>query len=153
MPALDTLFTTVEKYDKINIQYLSVRSYSFCLLDVPDPLFFRSKSLPKADNRHLNPQFSKIGKVMRHIAVLAEDKVPRDEEFKFRDRAKALVDKWHQILNANKPNGTESGGANGMAKSDGGDKEEGVTAGTAALDLNGKPDDGTFTYLLFRLIY
>ncbi|KAG8214098.1 hypothetical protein J3R82DRAFT_10856 [Butyriboletus roseoflavus] len=52
--------------------------------------------------------FSKIGKVMRHIAALTPDKVPRDEEFKFRARAKALVDKWHAILGANKP--SENGG-------------------------------------------
>lgn len=45
---------------------------------------------------------------MRHIAALTPDKVPRDEEFKFRARAKALVDKWHAILGANKPN--ENGG-------------------------------------------
>ncbi|KAG9316800.1 hypothetical protein JVU11DRAFT_2865 [Chiua virens] len=51
--------------------------------------------------------FSKIGKVMRHIAALTPDKVPRDEEYKFRTRAKALVDKWHAILGANKP--TENG--------------------------------------------
>ncbi|KAF8134461.1 hypothetical protein EV363DRAFT_1562127 [Boletus edulis] len=52
--------------------------------------------------------FSKIGKVMRHIAALQPDRVPRDELFKFRARAKALVDKWHAILGANKP--TENGG-------------------------------------------
>jgi len=86
MPALDSLFTSVENYDRINIQYLS---------------------------------FSKIGKVMRHIAVLSEDKVPRDAEFKFRERAKALVDKWHQILNANKSNGAEAVTTNGAAKGDG----------------------------------
>lgn len=45
---------------------------------------------------------------MRHIAALTPDKVPRDEEFKFRGRAKALVDKWHAILGANKP--SENGG-------------------------------------------
>lgn len=45
---------------------------------------------------------------MRHIAALTPDKVPRDEEFKFRARAKALVDKWHAILGANKP--SENGG-------------------------------------------
>lgn len=47
---------------------------------------------------------------MRHIAALTPDKVPRDEEFKFRARAKALVDKWHAILGANKPseNGVET---------------------------------------------
>ncbi|KAF9241853.1 hypothetical protein BU15DRAFT_44615 [Melanogaster broomeanus] len=52
--------------------------------------------------------FSKIGKVMRHIAALPVEKVPRDDEFKFRVRAKALVDKWHAILGANKP--AENGG-------------------------------------------
>ena len=43
---------------------------------------------------------------MRHIAALPEDKVPRDSEFKFRERSDVLVKKWHQILNATK-------GANG----------------------------------------
>jgi len=38
------------------------------------------------------------------------DKVPRDDEFHFRSRAKALVDKWHVILTANKEAGS---GANG----------------------------------------
>ncbi|KAJ7085161.1 hypothetical protein B0H15DRAFT_931873 [Mycena belliarum] len=69
MPDIDTLFTAVEGYQDMNIDYLT---------------------------------FSKIGKVMRHIHLLEANKVPRDEEFKFRERAKALVDKWHQILNANK---------------------------------------------------
>ncbi|KAJ7847319.1 hypothetical protein B0H14DRAFT_918706 [Mycena olivaceomarginata] len=41
--------------------------------------------------------FSKIDKVMRYIYVLEPHKVPRDDEFKFRDRAKVLVDKWRQI--------------------------------------------------------
>lgn len=45
---------------------------------------------------------------MRHIAALTPDKVPRDDQFKFRARAKALVDKWHAILGANKP--SENGG-------------------------------------------
>jgi hypothetical protein len=58
---------------------------------------------------------------MRHIALLPEDKVPRDAEFKFRERAKALVDKWCQLLNVNKCNSVEavttSGGeGNGMEK-------------------------------------
>lgn len=29
-------------------------------------------------------------------------KIPRDDEFKFRDRANVLVDKWHGLVNANK---------------------------------------------------
>ncbi|KAJ6580390.1 hypothetical protein DFH09DRAFT_1145909 [Mycena vulgaris] len=44
--------------------------------------------------------FSKIGKVMRHIQLLDEKKVPRDDEFDFRLRAKVLLDQWHQLLTA-----------------------------------------------------
>jgi hypothetical protein len=55
-------------------------------------------------------QYSKIGKVMRHIHLQPSDKIPRDDEFHFRSRAKALVDKWHVILSANKDAGQ---GANG----------------------------------------
>ncbi|KAJ7691545.1 hypothetical protein B0H17DRAFT_1062897 [Mycena rosella] len=71
MPTVNTLFTTVEGYQNMTIDYLT---------------------------------FSKIGKVMRHIHLLELGKVPRDDEYNFRDRAKALVDKWHDddILNANK---------------------------------------------------
>ncbi|KAF8552778.1 kinase-like protein [Imleria badia] len=53
--------------------------------------------------------FSKIGKVMRHIVALTPDKVPLDEQFKFRARARALIDKWHTLLDTNEPseNGLE----------------------------------------------
>lgn len=79
---------------------------------------------------------------MRHIAALGEDKVPRDAEFRFRDRAKALVEKWHLVLNANKPTDSEGGiGANGTTKNEAGDKDDGVTKGTAAINLNGKTED------------
>ncbi|KAJ7082124.1 hypothetical protein C8R44DRAFT_823154 [Mycena epipterygia] len=99
MPAVDALFTTVEGYQNMNIDYLT---------------------------------FSKIGKVMRHIHLLDAHKVPRDEEFNFRERAKALVDKWHQILNANKaPEGGDSAA---------------VTEGTARMDLNGAAE-GDLTVL------
>lgn len=37
-------------------------------------------------------QYSKIGKVMRHLH--RAEKVPGDEQYHFRARAKALVDKW-----------------------------------------------------------
>ena len=47
---------------------------------------------------------SKIGKVMRHIQN--KENIPRDEEFKFRDRARALVEKWQQQIPASKANGT-----------------------------------------------
>jgi hypothetical protein len=44
---------------------------------------------------------------MNHISLLPEEKVPRDAEFKFRDRANALVDQWRQLLYANRPNDAE----------------------------------------------
>ena len=104
MVTYDELFSTVESYDKINIQYL---------------------------------QFSKIGKVMRHITVLTDDKVPRDDEFKFRERAKALVDQWHQVLNANKSNGLGVGTNGKMGKED----DAAVVKGAAAIDLNGQSNE------------
>ncbi|KAF8814822.1 Tudor/PWWP/MBT [Phlegmacium glaucopus] len=90
-------------------------------------------------------QHSKIGKVMRHIAALDDGKIPRDDEFKFRTRAKDLVDKWHQILNANKPpNGSPTTSTAGQTNGKS-DKEQTklkdedeVTQGTKNLDLNGK---------------
>ncbi|KAJ7627014.1 hypothetical protein FB45DRAFT_920497 [Roridomyces roridus] len=101
MPAVDALFTLVESYQNMNIDYLT---------------------------------FSKIGKVMRHIHLLEPHKVPRDGEFKFRDRAKALVDKWHQILNANKvPEGGDAAAAPADAEAE--DEEA-----AAAADVNGEGD-------------
>ncbi|CAA7270282.1 unnamed protein product [Cyclocybe aegerita] len=38
---------------------------------------------------------SKMNKVLRHIAALPGDKVPRDAEFRFRARSRALTEKWH----------------------------------------------------------
>ncbi|KAH9859001.1 hypothetical protein C2E23DRAFT_717222 [Lenzites betulinus] len=104
MPALDQLFTTVETYEHMTIEYLT---------------------------------FSKIGKVMRHIHALGTDKVPRDEEFKFRDRAKVLVDKWHDILKTN--TAPESKPAtNGTRKP--------ADAEDAAVTTNGKTEEnGTET--------
>ncbi|TDL24293.1 hypothetical protein BD410DRAFT_786402 [Rickenella mellea] len=46
-------------------------------------------------------QFSKIGKVMRYIAILDQEHIPaRDEEFRFRARAQALVKKWTPLLDS-----------------------------------------------------
>lgn len=91
---------------------------------------------------------------MRHIAALGDDKMPpRDEEFHFRTRAKSMVDKWHQILNANKPGpGSPTISAIGNAPANGktttttesataalatpGADE--VTKATENIDLNGK---------------
>lgn len=39
---------------------------------------------------------------MRHIFMQPPAKIPRDDEFKFRDRANVLVEKWHTLINASK---------------------------------------------------
>lgn len=40
-------------------------------------------------------QFSKLGKVMHHISNLeAGTKLPRNDEFRFKSRAQALVNRW-----------------------------------------------------------
>ena len=79
---------------------------------------------------------------MRHIAALADEKVPRDNDFKFRGRAKSLVERWHQILNANKPGpespGEVSGHLNGKLEGKEEKMTDEVTQGTKNLELNGK---------------
>jgi len=74
---------------------------------------------------------------MRHIA--AANGIPGDDEFKFRARAKELVDKWHHILNANKSTSSPSAQTNGKADKD----AEAVTESTKNLDLNGKGASGS----------
>lgn len=77
---------------------------------------------------------------MRHIHALTPDKVPRDEEFKFRERAKALVDKWHDIINAKKPNGAgadEAAKASALATNG---TSNGAKSEDAAVSANGKED-------------
>ena len=54
---------------------------------------------------------SKIGKVMRHIQN--KENIPRDGEFKFRERAKALVERWQQQIPASKANGTKDSDTKG----------------------------------------
>ncbi|VDC04998.1 unnamed protein product [Peniophora sp. CBMAI 1063] len=44
--------------------------------------------------------YSKIGKVMRHIHLLDEAKIPDEATYGFRKRAKALVDKWQTQLHS-----------------------------------------------------
>ena len=53
---------------------------------------------------------------MRHIHVLSDEKVPRDAEVKFRERAKVLVDKWHDILKVNGASESGKPATNGARK-------------------------------------
>ena len=75
---------------------------------------------------------------MRHIHVLSDEKVPRDAEFKFRERAKVLVDKWHDILKANGAAEPAKPAANGARKA--ADSEEATANGKAENGGDSKAD-------------
>ncbi|TFK97410.1 hypothetical protein BDV98DRAFT_262336 [Pterulicium gracile] len=64
--------------------------------DMPsaDALLKTVEDYDKMEIKYL--QFSKIAKVMRHITGL--DGIPRNDEFKFSDRAQVLVDKWSTMI-------------------------------------------------------
>ncbi|KAK0197697.1 hypothetical protein F5146DRAFT_972155 [Armillaria mellea] len=81
-------------------------------------------------------QFSKIDKIMRHINALADGKIPNNNQYKFRERAKALVDRWHQVLIADQNQSTN-----------------GVTEGTAKMDLNRNSNAGEVAVLARRDIW
>ena len=75
---------------------------------------------------------------MRHIHALADEKVPRDGEFKFRERAKVLVDKWHDILKANGASESTKPATNGTRKA--ADAEEVVANGKVDVDAKADVD-------------
>lgn len=76
---------------------------------------------------------------MRHTTALPDEKIPRDDEFHFRARAKSLVEKWSEIRNANKT-GAESP-AETTRHLNGKLEEKGIeelAQGTKNLRLNGE---------------
>ncbi|KAF9653894.1 hypothetical protein BDM02DRAFT_3086368 [Thelephora ganbajun] len=81
---------------------------------------------------------SKIGKVMRHIQN--KENIPRDEEFKFRDRARALVEKWQQQIPASKANGTTKEDTTKDADAKGEDAMDVDATGEPATDKPDAPD-------------
>jgi hypothetical protein len=76
--------------------------------EMPDmnELFNQIETYDKINIAYLS--FSKIGKVMRHITALSDEKVPLDSRFHFRDRAKILVEQWQHIINAGKDGSSTS---------------------------------------------
>lgn len=58
--------------------------------------------------------YSKIGKVMRHIASLDDAAIPREGEFGFKRRAGDLVSKWHKVANASNQRASLGGGGGAM---------------------------------------
>jgi hypothetical protein len=55
-------------------------------------------------------QSTKIGKVMRKISTLPKSSVPRDDEFKIRERAGKLVQSWQAIVEKHGKDGEDAEG-------------------------------------------
>ncbi|KXN84366.1 hypothetical protein AN958_12690 [Leucoagaricus sp. SymC.cos] len=43
-------------------------------------------------------QYSKLAEVLRHISTLPDDKVPGNDKFMFKQRAKVLVESWKELV-------------------------------------------------------
>ena len=82
---MDDLFTQIESYDRMTVESLSVHRLP------PSASLIANKK---------TPQFSKIGKVMRHITSLKDNKIPPacEAQFNFRKRAMGLMEKWHHVM-------------------------------------------------------
>jgi len=82
-------------------------------------------------------QETKIGKVMRHISMADEEKLPRNAEFNFKSRAAKLVDRWQAIAEKEqKTNGTQQ--VNGDSSPNAAADQSAMTADvTMATDANG----------------
>ena len=85
---------------------------------------------------------------MRHIHALAASKIPRNEEFHFRERAKVLVDKWGVLINppGGKTNGdkTETPATNGTTATNGKKAKEAAPAKepeSMSIDQDAKGED------------
>jgi len=76
-----------------------------------DQLFSAVDGYKNMTQKHFSD--SKIGKVMRPIYKRPPEKVPPDDEFRLRERARALVAQWHDLLST--PLGIENriGGCSG----------------------------------------
>jgi hypothetical protein len=88
-------------------------------------------------------QFSKIGKVMRHISKLEGD-IPSEDQYHFRERAQVLVDKWGKLAGSSKANGSDDGAkeVNGKDEDHVGDLTvlDGDAKADATMDVDGAGD-------------
>ncbi|KAL7797825.1 hypothetical protein V8C43DRAFT_277082 [Trichoderma afarasin] len=74
---------------------------------------------------------TKINKVFK--AILKLDSIPREEDFKFKKRSQALLDKWNKLL-ASEP--APANGVNGAES-----KESGKAAGNSGVKESGDKDE------------
>lgn len=83
-------------------------------------------------------QSTKIGKVMRKISTLPATSVPRDEEFKIRERAGKLVQSWQAIVEKHGKDGEDAEGEPEVPVDAAAEPEKVVNG-----EINGKIDAST----------
>lgn len=88
----------------------------------------------KADITAEQLRETKINKVMRKIVGL--DKIPLDETYHFRERAEALLHKWHSIEQSK--NGADGSAESPAKKEEGASSTAPVTSEAAAAPTNGE---------------
>jgi len=111
--------------------------------DEMPPLDDLFKTIENFDMSVENLKWSKIGKVMRHITKLPEEQLPRNDEFKFRERAQALVDNWSKVYasTAQPKNGKDTVDGQELDESTANGKPLSATKDAAAMDVDAKPAD------------
>lgn len=62
-------------------------------------------------------QESKLGKVLKRINLLADDQIPDEDKFRFRQRAAALATTWANGINPDSPAPAAAPATNGQALS------------------------------------
>lgn len=80
---------------------------------------------------------TKINKVLK--AILRLDAVPREEEFQFKKRSQALLDKWNKLLASD----TSANGVNGTSESHGESKK--AESNGIKVDAESKPEHAAET--------
>lgn len=66
-------------------------------------------------------QYSKLGKVMRHISQLDQSVLPlaKDDKYNIRKRADVLLERWQELISGSGEANANAGGVNGGAESKG----------------------------------
>lgn len=87
-------------------------------------------------------RLSKIGKVMKRIVTLPGT-IPRDEEFHFRKRAEALVNKWSNVLSSNGGDESKVGDLSMAQEAPSQDKAPSPKSDAAAVNDSAAGSNGT----------
>lgn len=61
-------------------------------------------------------QYSKLGKVMRHISSLDQNILPKDDKYNIRRRADVLLERWQVLIASSGETGAHASAANGAEK-------------------------------------